>query len=1026
MDGLQLSSKAELKNSSTDLKKTDTVQYNSSKYIQFDGLEQSRFLENKDFDLKFPYQNTKNISAEEITPSNNDNSEITMDSKKTRIVSNTTPNDDSQISFVPAQTDNEFLKFAENNDHTSLNSDIASSNNDHISSNTDTLQPSKENSIQLSTKRSSIMSLAQNDSIIIDDYDFIPLSSPNNTASRISTKDNDHNSKPHDISDSPSKDLPYYLYLEDSSPFQDQSTHDVSKRGSNVYSIGKLAYLAKHKSRISSANYSFSPAFSKALENASLVSDYLSDQKKSLYITTEMLRARDKFLDSSNRHDLINLPDSYLSPLSSFKSVNKPFNSDTSSLSNSKDSQIKHSPSFKQKSNTPLLNRPSKKENGTENKLSANNLSSLKLDQPSPSNFSNSSYKNSHNPLSSPTNSSIPPSNADFRLSFYLDNKFKRLQVDTDSTNQVSSSIFSGSINNSSDFDLKNIPSNIKPSSKALFSSNEYSESEITGFKIQSTVSNILLRAGLSSVALKMAQSNLKRGVNKPNTQISNNSTVFNSNADSAKPTLPSILLNSNRHSSTFNNTSKKSFSVISRNLTEPYNTYPHTPDRRTHDSIINSDLYHSKTQQSAPLDEISHQSDGLSDEIVERPTLISSDFQSNLNNIQSQNMTVSEMRAMRLMYVDYIDAHGFLVFKNKKDSNKHEIYLNDIQASLSSIPHISSVNNVDSYFYNSSTEDNKLVDKWTTILTMFPFESIKKSRKFQKLAQKGFPDSIRAQVYWCLMGVKKSYIKILNGKTFEQEYQNLVDMDISLLPKVNEAIPKNEANSYAKLAEVIERDLSRSFPNHAMFYDESCGGQSCLRRILTAYLKYNPEVGYCQGMNLLAGLLLIVGMPEVECFWTLSSLLDTYLINYFTPDLSMIQIHSGVFEMLLSEHNPKLAAHLEKQGCEPLMYLTPWFMTAFTMSLPWKSVLRVWDWFIFRGPKVLFRVAIGIMDILSDYLLNKCSTLELQLQYVLHIPHDLLGPDELIRASNKVKISTKTIQKYSELVSKKKNIKMP
>ncbi|OMJ22071.1 TBC1 domain family member 10B [Smittium culicis] len=1012
MDGFQLSSKVEPKNSSPDSKKTETVQYNSSKYMQFDGLEQSRFLENKDFDLKSPYQNIKYISIEENTPSNNDISEITMDSKKTRTVSNTTHSDDSQIGFVPTQSANESLKLAENNDHTS--------------SNNDTLQPSKEHSIQLSTKKSSIMSLTQNDSIIIDDYDFKPHSSPNKTSPIISTNENDDNSKIYDISDSPSKDLPYYLYLEDSTSTQDQSTHNVSKRGSNVYSIGKLAYLAKQNSRISSSNYSFSPAFSKALENASLVTDYLSDQKKSLYITTEMLRARDKFLDSNNKHDLINLPDSHMSPLSSFNSANKPFKSDTSSLSNPKDIQTIHSPSFKQKFTSPLLSRPSIKETDIENKPLAENFSSLNPDQPPHSTISSSSYKNSHDPLSSPTDSSVPPSNADFRLSCYLDNRFKNLQIDTDSSNQVSSSIFSGSINNSNDFDIKNIPSNIKPSLKSLFSSNEYTESEITGFKIQSTVSNILLRAGLSSVALKMAQSNLKRGINKPNTQISNNSTIFSNNTDSAKPILPSILLNNSRHSTNFNNTSKNSFSVISRNLTEPYNTYSHITNRRTHNSIINNDLYNSKTQHSAPLDENTHRPDDLSNEIVESPAPIKSDFQSNLNSIQNQNMTVSEMRAMRLMYVDYIDAHGFLVFKNKKDSKKDEIYLNDIQASLSSIPHISSVNNVDSYFYNSSTEDNKLVDKWTTILTMFPFESIKKSRKFQKLAQKGFPDSIRAQVYWCLMGVKKSYIKILNGKTFEQEYQNLVDMDISLVPKVNEATPKNEANSYAKLAEVIERDLSRSFPNHAMFYDKSCGGQSCLRRILIAYLKYNPEVGYCQGMNLLAGLLMIIGMPEVECFWTFSSLLDTYLINYFTPDLSMIQIHSGVFEMLLSEHNPKLAAHLEKQGCEPLMYLTPWFMTAFTMSLPWKSVLRVWDWFIFRGPKVLFRVAIGIMDILSDYLLNKCSTLELQLQYVLHIPHDLLGPDELIRASNKVKISTKTIQKYSELVSKKKNIRMP
>jgi hypothetical protein len=51
--------------------------------------------------------------------------------------------------------------------------------------------------------------------------------------------------------------------------------------------------------------------------------------------------------------------------------------------------------------------------------------------------------------------------------------------------------------------------------------------------------------------------------------------------------------------------------------------------------------------------------------------------------------------------------------------------------------------------------------------------------------------------------------------------------------------------------------------------------GQMTLSNILLAYAKYNPEVGYCQGMAYL-GAVLLMEMPEQEAFWCLAALLAT------------------------------------------------------------------------------------------------------------------------------------------------------
>lgn len=70
--------------------------------------------------------------------------------------------------------------------------------------------------------------------------------------------------------------------------------------------------------------------------------------------------------------------------------------------------------------------------------------------------------------------------------------------------------------------------------------------------------------------------------------------------------------------------------------------------------------------------------------------------------------------------------------------------------------------------------------------------------------------------------------------------------------------------------AEVIERDIHRTFPGHPWLAGEE--GQAALRRVLLAYAVYDPTTGYCQGMNFIAGLLLTVlgeGREE-EAFWML------------------------------------------------------------------------------------------------------------------------------------------------------------
>lgn len=145
------------------------------------------------------------------------------------------------------------------------------------------------------------------------------------------------------------------------------------------------------------------------------------------------------------------------------------------------------------------------------------------------------------------------------------------------------------------------------------------------------------------------------------------------------------------------------------------------------------------------------------------------------------------------------------------------------------------------------------------------------------------------------------------------------------------------------------------------MFSDAKGSGISHLKSVLYSYAIYNPSVGYCQGMGMVVGIMLM-RMPPEDAFYLLVAIVDRYMTDYYTPDLSQLRQDGLVFNHLLHKHSKKVAKRLDQLGIDPLIYLTQWFMPIYAISLPWRAVLRVWDMFFCDGVKTLHRIALGII----------------------------------------------------------------
>uniref|UniRef100_A0A3B3Z7N7 TBC1 domain family member 30 n=1 Tax=Periophthalmus magnuspinnatus TaxID=409849 RepID=A0A3B3Z7N7_9GOBI len=188
------------------------------------------------------------------------------------------------------------------------------------------------------------------------------------------------------------------------------------------------------------------------------------------------------------------------------------------------------------------------------------------------------------------------------------------------------------------------------------------------------------------------------------------------------------------------------------------------------------------------------------------------------------------------------------------------------------------------------------------------------------------------------------------------------------------------------------------------------------LKRVLLAYARWNKKVGYCQGFNVLAALILeVTEGSESDALKVMIYLIDKVLPeSYFANNLQALSVDMAVFRDLLRLKLPRLSQHLhhlqktankEAGGSyEPPLtnvFTMQWFLTMFATCLPAPTVLKIWDSVFFEGSEVLFRVALAIWERLGErieycqtaddfYSTMGCLTQEM-------LEHNLIDPADLM-----------------------------
>jgi hypothetical protein len=204
-----------------------------------------------------------------------------------------------------------------------------------------------------------------------------------------------------------------------------------------------------------------------------------------------------------------------------------------------------------------------------------------------------------------------------------------------------------------------------------------------------------------------------------------------------------------------------------------------------------------------------------------------------------------------------------------------------------------------------------------------------------------------------------------------------------------------------AAVVSQIKMDIHRTLTDNIFF--RKGPGVEKLNEVLLAYARRNKDVGYCQGMNLIAANLLLI-MPSAEdAFWILTSIIENILPHgYYDHSLMSSRADQQVLRQYVCTVLPRLSAHLDTMSIELEALTFQWFLSVFTDCLCAEALFRVWDVVLCTndGSTFLFQVALALLKLNEGNLLQRNTPAGVYTYISHHMTEHAISIDGLMQAS--------------------------
>ena len=375
-------------------------------------------------------------------------------------------------------------------------------------------------------------------------------------------------------------------------------------------------------------------------------------------------------------------------------------------------------------------------------------------------------------------------------------------------------------------------------------------------------------------------------------------------------------------------------------------------------------------------LDEITHKLDRINKWIKMAKTPYVSNFQYFINKIKGDDKKAKNKNLFKDKSTDNIFNNKPIRRKNNKldypetdrNNRNNETIKKKKRKKTTSLDKYKIKNDNDKNEINENEENNNnlLIQNYSDksieekIIT---FYSHNKS-KFKERLFKGPPDCFR-WLSWC----------IINEIPLERDiniYNNYLVKDL-------EEVNKNS----------IIRDIQRTFSDINIDKDELIKKETSLYNVLKAFWNLDDQIGYCQGMNLLVGFMLLISEGnELDTFYLLiSNFSATFnkrkpyeysLRGLFSEGFPLLAFLNFIFDILLEENIPEIKNHLDEMGITYDLWIGQWFQTLFTIILPLNYLKRIWDCLFSENIYFLVKFGIVFTKMIKNEILEKTEEIDI------------------------------------------------
>ncbi|XP_023375801.1 TBC1 domain family member 2B, partial [Pteropus vampyrus] len=270
---------------------------------------------------------------------------------------------------------------------------------------------------------------------------------------------------------------------------------------------------------------------------------------------------------------------------------------------------------------------------------------------------------------------------------------------------------------------------------------------------------------------------------------------------------------------------------------------------------------------------------------------------------------------------------------------------------------------------------------KWENYFASTVNREMTCSPELKNLVRAGIPHEHRSKVWkWC---VDRHARKFRDGAE-PGHFQALLQR---ALEKQNPA------------SKQIELDLLRTLPNNKHYSCPTSEGIQKLRNVLLAFSWRNPDIGYCQGLNRLVAVALLY-LEQEDAFWCLVAIVEGFMPrDYYTKTLLGSQVDQRVFRDLVSEKLPRLHAHFEQYKVDYTLITFNWFLVVFVDSVVSDILFKIWDSFLYEGPKVIFRFALALFKYKEEEILKLQDSMSI-FKYLRYFTRTILDARRLTAIS--------------------------